>query len=665
MDQCNMIKKLLIANRGEIACRIIRTAKRLGITTVAVYSSADKNDYHCQIADSAYYIGPVPVENSYLNIEHMIQAAKDCGCDAIHPGYGFLSENPNFAKACQDNGLIFVGPDANAIAKMAVKDDAKKIMAKANVPVVPGFEGNVQNDQAFLDAALKIGFPLILKAAKGGGGKGMRVVTQQKDFLTLLHSARRESLASFNDESIFIEKYLHHARHIEVQIFRDKHGHTVHLFERDCSLQRRHQKIIESAPALGIPPEVKEQLYQAAIRAAQAIDYVGAGTVEFLVTQDFQFYFMEMNTRLQVEHPVTEMITGFDLVEWQLRIASNEPLLLTQAQITHFGFAFEARIYAEDPYHDFLPATGVIKKIILPSSGVAYRLDSGLQVGDKIGIYFDPLLAKIIVHAATREKATIHLASVLSQIHLVGITTNLPFLRKIVQDPSFQNNELDTQFVEADLSRLLPKEVHSKESLALAGLVYLLHRKAKANPSSPWEQVNAWRLNLPFQESLTLQQDHDEYTLIISHPHTANAEDYQICCQKGDLNVLIGGKIQIDKIQYHFPNHQGILDYYCDEEIIELFHEGSRFTFTIPSSQLHEIEHQTSSEHALVSPMPGIISRIWVKSGDSVEKGTKLLALEAMKMEHTLWAPFDGIIKNLFYQMGDQVEAGCELLDFE
>jgi 3-methylcrotonyl-CoA carboxylase alpha subunit len=663
------IKTVLIANRGEIACRIIHSLKRLGIKTIAVYAEPDKNALHCQLADEAYCIGPIPVEKSYLNTTNILQIAQKAKVDAIHPGYGFLSENAAFAKLCSDNNFIFIGPSSDAISKMAVKDEAKKIMAKAKVPTVPGYEGENQSIEALSKAAQEIGYPVILKAAKGGGGKGMRVVTKHADLNDAIMAAKRESQAAFGDDSIFIEKYLQAARHIEVQIFRDHFGNAVHLFERDCSLQRRHQKIIEESPACHIPEDIKHKMYQAAINAAHAIDYVGAGTIEFLYTKENQFYFMEMNTRLQVEHPVTEMVTGFDLVEWQILVANNEALPQSQENISVNGHAFEARIYAEDPFHQFLPATGTIVEIMLPVNG-EYRLDTGIQIGDKIGIYFDPLLAKLIVHGPNRFEALQAMQHVLNQYHLVGIVTNLPFLRNILQDNAFQAGNVHTQYIESNLQALLPKPNKPlPHHIAIACLVLLLNRKlhpaiGQDEKNSPWNQTNAWRLNLPSVETIKLQCQQEEIVVHITHPK--NDEDYyHIVCKEKQLDILINGKIDLNKVVLHFHTHQASADFAYIDDWVEIFDQGQAFIFKRITYLAADSTSLLSGDSALLAPMPGIISKIWVKSGENVHKGTKLLALEAMKMEHTLSAPKDGAIKSIYFQIGDQVEEGCELIEFE
>lgn len=666
------INRLLIANRGEIACRIIQTAKRLGIHTIAVYATEDQHALHVTMADEAFCIGSGTLEKSYLNIDNIIQAAKQSLASAIHPGYGFLSENAAFAKRCQQENIIFIGPSSDAISKMAVKDEAKRIMKEAKVPVVPGYEGTSQSVEDLEKAARSIGFPLILKAAKGGGGKGMRIVKEAKDLKDAIESAKRESLASFNNDSLFIEKYLTNARHIEIQIFRDSHGQAVHLFERDCSLQRRHQKIIEESPALHIKEDTKQQLYKAAINAAHAIDYLGAGTIEFLYAQSGEFYFMEMNTRLQVEHPVTEMITGLDLVEWQIRIAEGEAIPLNQQDIHCHGHAFEARIYAEDPNNHFLPATGRIKDIFLPQ-GLAYRLDSGIKIGDKIGIHFDPMLAKLIIHAPSREEARKALLSALTQYHLVGLTTNIPFLRNVLVCEDFIQGHIHTQTLETNLNSLLPTlSKPNLEQLAIAGLIKILRRNQPSaltdnDPYSPWNHKDAWRLNDDFKENFSLIFQGMRYPLTLTHLPTE--DKMSVCCQiKCSLfssSLSLTGHLEQGKLEVSIANHQSTIPFYADETCIEFIFNEQTVTFQLENGQPEHTANDSHSHEAIRAPMPGIITKIWVRPGDKVTHGSKLLALEAMKMEHTLAAPKTAAIKAIRYMIGDQVEEGCELIDFE
>ena len=499
-----MFTKLLIANRGEIACRIIHTARRLGIATVAVYSDADRNALHVQLADEAVHIGPAPARESYLVIKRIIDAALSTGAEAIHPGYGFLSENAGFARACADNGICFVGPPTGAIEAMGSKSAAKEIMGAAGVPLVPGYHGADQ-DPALLQAeADKMGYPVLLKATAGGGGKGMRQVWSADEFDAALAAAQREASASFGDATMLVEKYLTKPRHVEVQVFCDNHGNGIYLAERDCSVQRRHQKVIEEAPAPGMTAELRAAMGSTALQAAQAIDYRGAGTVEFLLDEDGSFYFMEMNTRLQVEHPVTEMITGQDLVEWQLRVAADENLPLSQEQLVLRGHAFEARIYAEDPDNDFLPVTGTLAYLRPPAESPHVRVDTGVQQGDEISVYYDPMIAKLIVWDESRERALQRLATALMDYRIGGTVTNLDFLYNLATAGPFQRAELDTGFIERHGALIFhEQEQDLQRELPLAALALLLYRQQQAAPGrssdpwSPWNSGNAWRLNEP------------------------------------------------------------------------------------------------------------------------------------------------------------------------
>ncbi|MCS5712397.1 acetyl/propionyl/methylcrotonyl-CoA carboxylase subunit alpha [Candidatus Berkiella aquae] len=662
------INRLLIANRGEIACRIIRTAKKLGIHTIAVYALEDQHALHCSLADEALCIGGGALEKSYLNIDHIIQAARQSDADAIHPGYGFLSENAAFAKRCATENIIFIGPTDFSIAQMAVKDQAKKIMRKANVPVIPGYEGDEQSISALQQAATKIGYPIMLKAAKGGGGKGMRIVKQPDELAEAIQSAKRESLHSFGDETLFIEKYVPHARHIEVQIFRDQQGNAVHLFERDCSLQRRHQKIIEESPALGLTDAVKQALYQAALNAAHAINYLGAGTVEFLYAPNGEFYFMEMNTRLQVEHPVTEMITGLDLVEWQIRIAQGHPIPLAQSEIKVYGHALEARIYAEDPTLGFLPATGHIKAIFIPNNTTGYRLDSGLQVGDTVGIHFDPLLAKLIVHANSRAEAVNALYDALSQYNLIGITTNIAFLRSVLRNDNFIQGHIDTQTLERSLASFLPKpQSITIEQLAIASILVILMRQYPISSEdlfSPWNVSHAWRLNEDFKETIALMFHQEIFNLTITHlPAKRNALTIRIVHH--GQSCIITGKFQGNLLHIQLPNEQYAIPYFYTEDLLAFIAKGNTCLFKIANNNHDHDTLSHATPNTIRAPMPGVVTKIWVKSGDKVTHGEKLMALEAMKMEHTLAAAKAGAIKAIRYSIGDQVEEGCELIDFE
>ena len=506
-----MFKKILIANRGEIACRIIDTARRMGVATVAVYSDADRNSLHVTLADEAVYIGAAPARESYLLGEKILAAAQISGAEAIHPGYGFLSENADFAAACADQGVVFIGPGVAAIASMGSKSAAKRIMEQAGVPLVPGYHGDDQDPARLKSAAQSMGYPVLLKATAGGGGKGMRQVWSADEFDEALAAAKRESLASFSDDTMLVEKYLIKPRHVEFQIFFDHLGHGIYLAERDCSVQRRHQKIIEEAPAPGMTDGLRQAMGATAITAARAIDYRGAGTVEFLLQQDGSFYFMEMNTRLQVEHPITEMITGLDLVEWQLRVACDEPLPLTQEAVQIRGHAFEARVYAEDPDNDFLPVTGTLDFLRPPDESRFVRVDTGVCQGDQISVYYDPMIAKLIVWDESRDRALQRLRTALSQYCISGTVTNLDFLYNLATSRPFEDAQLDTGFIDEHANLIFHKHRGNLEhELPIAALALLLHKQRRAkltasciDPYSPWQDTSAWRLNGPHSHHIT------------------------------------------------------------------------------------------------------------------------------------------------------------------
>ena len=509
-----MFDAVLIANRGEIACRVIRTLKRLGIRAIAVYSDADQGALHVVQADQAIRIGPAPASESYLRADAILDAARRAGAQAIHPGYGFLAENAGFARACRDAGLIFIGPSPEAIETMGAKDRAKAVAAAAEVPLVPGHHGGAQDDASLLEAAHELGFPVLLKAVAGGGGKGMRVVARPDEFAAALEGARREAQAAFGDERMLLERYLDAPRHIEVQVFGDRHGQVVHLFERDCSVQRRHQKVLEEAPAPGISAQQRAALGATAVRLARAIDYTGAGTIEFLMDQSGAFYFMEMNTRLQVEHPVTEMITGLDLVEWQLRVAAGERLPLSQKEIALAGHAIEGRLYAEDPEHGFLPSTGTLAHARLPASGPSVRVETGVRAGDRISPFYDPMLAKIVVWGPDRAAALRRLRGALFDTEVVGLSTNLEFLARVVDHDAFASGAVATAFVDDHAAELLaPAPPPDERAFAIASLWLLCRQRreavaaavAGADPHSPWHRVDGWRLNDVGHQTLRLR----------------------------------------------------------------------------------------------------------------------------------------------------------------
>ena len=667
-----MFAKLLIANRGEIACRVIRTARRLGIATVAVYSDADAGALHVAMADEAVRLGPAPARDSSLSVDAVIAAARKTGAKAIHPGYGFLSENAVFAEACAASGIVFVGPPPGAIRAMGSKSEAKVIMGKAGVPMLPGYHGADQDSKIIKRAAAEIGYPVMLKASAGGGGKGMRRVETAAEFDAALAGAKREALSSFGDERMLVEKYLDRPRHIEMQVFADAHGNAVHLFERDCSIQRRHQKVLEEAPAPGMTAARRRAMGEAAVAAARAVGYVGAGTVEFIAAQDGTFYFMEMNTRLQVEHPVTEMVTGLDLVEWQLRVAAGETLPLKQDQVTLSGHAFEVRVYAEDPMREFLPATGRLAHLRPPVETATVRVDTGVRSGDEIGIHYDPMIAKLIVHGESRAEALQLLVRALGDYQAVGLATNLPFLQALARHPAFAAMEIDTGFIERHRDALLAAPPSpSDRMLALAALAVLLRRAEdarhgaarSADPASPWHRVDGWRLNGEGHDLLRFAGERDVHAVTVRY----RGDGYGLELA-GGAQVARGGVVAVDG---------AALDFWADLDGIRcaatavwqgpaltLFAEGTACRLTLLDLAGAGDDEDAAPPH-LAAPMPGRVVQVLVAAGALVVRGQPILVLEAMKMEHTIRAPADGVVTGLRYAAGDLVEEGADLCDFE
>ncbi|MGE4315858.1 acetyl/propionyl/methylcrotonyl-CoA carboxylase subunit alpha [Acinetobacter sp.] len=657
-----MFEKILIANRGEIACRVIRTAKKLGIATVAVYSDADAQSQHVKLADEAIYIGESPAAQSYLQVDRIIQAAKSSGAQAIHPGYGFLSENDQFALACKDNNIIFIGPPVEAILAMGLKATSKALMEKAGVPLTPGYHGSNQ-DAAFLkQQADSIGYPVLIKASAGGGGKGMRLVERSEDFLSSLASCKSEARSSFGNEDVLIERYVIQPRHIEVQVFGDTHGNYVHLFERDCSVQRRHQKVLEEAPAPKMPEDKLETMRQAAIDAARAVNYVGAGTVEFIVEQDGTAYFMEMNTRLQVEHPVTEMITGQDLVEWQLRVAFGEPLPKQQHELQIHGHALEARVYAEEPEKGFIPAIGQISYLHYPEQNDAVRVDSGIVEGDEISTYYDPMIAKLIVWGKNREAALTQMHHALGQFHVDGLGNNIAFLDRLVLCDSFKNANLDTGLIQREEAFLLkPSAEINAELVVSAALIELLTRQAQ-NPvanNSVWQQKSFWRLNQ--QNAHTVQLQRNSLTLKVQF----NTQDQGFVAHYNGQQFPVQGQfIDAHTLALQLNAKQQKLAFSQNENGITLFHNGQTHSFDYIKPDYQQQDEQ-GAENNLTAPMPGVITQVLVAANARVKKDDVLMTLEAMKIEYSIRAPFDGIVASSYFQAGDQVKAGDELVEFE
>ena len=663
------LRRLLIANRGEIACRIIRTARRLGIATVAVYSDADREALHVHLADEAYHIGPSEPRQSYLSIEAILEAAALGACDAIHPGYGFLSENADFAAACREADFLFVGPPADAIRAMGAKDAAKAIMEANGVPVIPGYHGADQDLPALARAADEIGYPVLIKAVAGGGGKGMRVVESRRTLTPAIEAARREAEAAFGNGALLIERYLTRPRHVEVQVFADAHGGVAALFERDCSVQRRHQKIIEEAPAPGVDPALRRRMGEAAKQAARAIGYEGAGTIEFLLDEDDRFYFMEMNTRLQVEHPATEMITGLDLVEWQLRVAAGEPLPLGQDDIAATGHAFEARIYAEDPDREFLPAAGRLRHLRFPDPGPHVRIDAGVSEGDVVGIHYDPLIAKLIVWDADRPRALNRLRRALAQTQIVGPTTNVEFLAAVAGHPAFAAADVDTRFIERHRHELFPeKRPVPARMLALACLDVLLRRNREAmaaaarsaDPYSPWHFTTGWRLNDDNYHTLSFR-DADQAVRVTVH-YRADGVLLELPGEDGPLPAAG----EIDAAGDLIANLGGVrlkaTIVRSGEEITVIAAGAShRLIVDDPAARAETQEPESGS---LKSPMPGKVISVSAEAGDVVRRGAALMVVEAMKMEHAIIAPGDGTVARVHYGVGEQVEEGATLISF-
>ncbi|MGA3005626.1 MAG: acetyl/propionyl/methylcrotonyl-CoA carboxylase subunit alpha [Acetobacteraceae bacterium] len=647
-----MFRKILIANRGEIACRVIATARRLGIATVAIYSEADARAQHVSLADEAWPIGPGPARESYLVGERILEVARRTGAEAIHPGYGFLSENAGFAEACAAADIVFIGPPAAAIRAMGSKSAAKTLMERAGVPLVPGYHGEAQDLPTLAAAAERIGYPVLIKASAGGGGKGMRIVERSGELEAAVGGAKREALASFGDDQVLVEKYLTRPRHIEIQVFADTHGQAVSLFERDCSIQRRHQKVLEEAPAPGMEPERRRRMSEAALAAARAVGYVGAGTVEF-IAEPGQFWFMEMNTRLQVEHPVTEMITGLDLVEWQLRVAAGERLPLAQDEIAIRGHSIEARIYAEDPERDYLPSIGTLVHLRSPVETPEVRVDTGVRQGDAITPFYDPMIAKLIVWGTDRDAAVLRLAAALAAYEIVGVTTNLGLLQAIAGSSAFLAADLDTGFIGRHIHAEPAADAPEPAVLAAAALAILDGRRIFA-PTDPWDLADSFRLNGEGDQEVLLQTGETVATI------------RAVYLDRGAYRLLLAdnsmvARVETDGISLDGVTHRTHVVRQGAE--LTVIHRGRNHLFELVDP-LVPAGAQGAGDDRVVAPIPARITHVLVQAGDMVNKGAALIVLEAMKMEITLTAPRDATVEVIRYIVGDMVEEGTELIHF-
>jgi 3-methylcrotonyl-CoA carboxylase alpha subunit len=665
-----MFDTILIANRGEIACRIIRTAKRLGVRTVAVYSDADADALHVALADAAFAIGPAPARDSYLDGEKILAAARAGGAQAIHPGYGFLSENAGFAEACAAAGVTFIGPPASAIRAMGGKSEAKALMATAGVPLTPGYHGEAQDAALLRAEAEGIGFPVLIKASAGGGGKGMKIVERAADFDAALASGQREAASSFGDARVLIEAYLAAPRHVEVQVFADAHGTCLSLFERDCSIQRRHQKVLEEAPAPDLPAAVRRAMGEAAVTAARAIGYVGAGTIEFLYDpKTGAFYFMEMNTRLQVEHPVTEMITGLDLVEWQLRVAAGERLPFTQDGLLANGHAIEVRLYAEDPARDFLPQTGRIATLAYPEPSAHVRIDGGVRAGDTVSIHYDPMIAKLIVWDADRPAAIRRLREALRETAVLGLISNRDFLARLVGHPAFAAGELDTGFIARHIADLCPPPAAAPaELVAFAALGLLCARRDAAaamaassgDPTSPWGQASGFRLNGRAQTHLLFEDGSG-----VRHDVAVTYQRDRYAVEVDGLTFVADATLDADgTLHIRHAALRKTARWYRDGAAITVLHADA----AVRLRHIDPLAPRAASAAAaggVTSPMPGRVVAVLVAAGDTVAAGQPLVVVEAMKMEHAIKAPAAGIVTAVRFKPGDQVGDGEALVTFE
>jgi 3-methylcrotonyl-CoA carboxylase alpha subunit len=658
-----MLSKILIANRGEIACRVMRTCRRMSIRTVAVHSTIDAHALHVEMADEAYLIGGPRPAQSYLRGDKIIEVAKACGAEAIHPGYGFLSENEDFARAVEKARLVFIGPTPEAIERMGLKDRAKAIMEKAGVPVVPGYHGENQDAKFLRAEAKKVGFPLLIKAVAGGGGKGMRLVTKDSEFDDQLAAARREAKNAFGDEAVLLERFVQGPHHIEYQVFGDTHGHYVHLFERECSIQRRHQKVLEETPSPFLDDTMRKAMGEAAVAAARAIAYRGAGTIEFIAGADRKFYFMEMNTRLQVEHPITEMTTGEDLVEWQLRVAAGEPLPLTQSEITRGGHAIEVRLCAENPSNDFLPETGRIGVLRAPPEiDEIIRLDTGVREGDEVSVYYDPLIAKLVVWGGDRVESARRMQEALAETEILGVTTNLAFLERVVRHPAFLAGDTDTAFIDRHRAELLPEAgaAPAEALVAAAARAFVDEQSAIASlPPSPWNDTRGWRLNAPALRKMELRGN-DEVVHTVEAE--ANAGGARVRIGMASHNVVLGPR-EDDRMQIALDSETYFARVARLGDFFSVTTPQGRFEFTLVDP-FHYEPADALPDARLTALMPGRVVKVMAAAGDKVAKGQALMILEAMKMEHTITSPRDGVIERVAFKESELVPADAVLVVF-
>lgn len=666
------IDKILIANRGEIACRVIKTARSLGIRTVSVYSEADRNALHVSMADEAYLIGPAAASQSYLCQEKIIDVAKKSHSQAIHPGYGFLSENLEFAELCSKEDIIFIGPPSSAIRDMGIKSTSKAIMSAAGVPVIEGYHGDDQSDTRLKQEAAAIGYPVMIKAVRGGGGKGMRIAMTESEFDGQLESARREAMKAFGDQVMLIEKFVEMPRHVEVQVFGDQHGNYVYLFERDCSVQRRHQKIIEEAPAPGLTEETRKAIGEAAVRAAQAVNYVGAGTVEFIMDKNQNFYFMEMNTRLQVEHPVTEMVTGTDLVHWQIKVAAGEKLPMQQSDIQLRGHAFEARVYAEDPNNSFMPGAGPLLHLLPPKSDSHTRIDTGVRQGDEVSVHYDPMIAKLIVWSDDRESALKRCRAALMDYQVLGLSTNIQFLSDLARHPEFIKGNVHTDFIPQHYQELFPERITSHTAICQAVLAIVLQQKESVkqqvrntqDPFSPFWLCSGARVNQNPIRWITLMDGDKELKVEVitnkdgtfsvnfaDQSFTVSASLEQREDKTNIITTIDGVKTQASVVRVG--------------DSVHLFTAEGQRELKLPVPKFLLSSAVAGGMEDAVAPMPGVIEKVAVEPGSQVEKGDPLVVMIAMKMEYVIRAPKAGVVEKVFFKVGDTVRKGVALVHLQ